>query len=82
MSKRRWGVQTKGKFNSSEFITLNKLQHTVRALKLKGESYVNNCWASPIIPLLIEHVFISIIKDLKQIDSITIDLAEGRDLKL
>lgn len=83
MPSRRWGVQTKGIFNSFEFITLTKLRHTVRSLKLlKGESYADNSWGSPIVPLLIEHVFMSTNMDLSQIDSITIDLNKGKDLKL
>lgn len=84
MPIRCWQARTKDKFglDESETITLNKLKRTVRCLKQKGDAYADNCWATPIVPLLIEHVFLEAIDNLQEVSDITLELNEGRDIKL
>lgn len=84
MASRRWGVQTidKRKLHCYEFITLKKLQTTIKALKTEGKICEGTRWSSPIVPLLMEHIFMETSKDLDQICSITLHLNAGKDIKL
>jgi len=57
---RTWEVTIK-EVNESEIknhIDLMSLRSTVRALKTTGKDFIENSWANPITPLLIEHVFL------------------------
>jgi len=84
MSSRRWGVKTKDKRHTTShtFITLTKLKLTIDTLKSRGGPSATNRWTSPMIPLLIEHLFIERHTNLRNIKNITLELNEGKDLKL
>ena len=80
---RRWGVRIdSGNIYQTAFITLKKLQQTIKSLKSRGGSFEKNKWASPMVPLLIEHIFMGIDDTLDGVDSITLMLDKGKDVKL
>ncbi len=80
---RRWGIKIidEGGYQSA-IITLKKLQQTIKLLKNRGGLFEKNKWASPIVPLLIEHTFMGIDNGLGSVNSITLEITKGKDIKL
>lgn len=75
-------VKNKRKLCESEVITLPKLRMTARALRLKGRASLAKGWASPIIPLLVEHILFEEYRDLSDISDVSVSFREGKDIKL
>ena len=81
--KRRWGIKINDESGyQSAVITLKKLQQTIKILKDRGGLFEKNKWTSPIVPLLIEHIFMGIDSGLSSADLITLEVTKGKDIKL
>lgn len=81
--RRRWGIKINDRSGyQSATITLKKLQQTIKLLKNRGGLFKKNGWTSPIVPLLIEHIFMGIDNGLGDITSITLEINKGKDIKL
>lgn len=72
---RKWSLKIIYRYGQIDnSITLKDLQSTVKTLKNKGGIFTTNKWTSPIIPLLIEHVFIKAGEDIGNVDLIELGL--------
>lgn len=78
---RKWAVTVADLdgFEIVDLITLKKLQNTIKDLKLKDPKFSNNKWGSPIVPLLIEHIFLENFGSLDDVVNITLDIRENKD---
>ena len=80
---RKWSVTIRGSDTDKEkydLITLIKLRSTIRKLKSNKPQVAGNRWASPIVPLLLEHVFSEHSSSLDNISSFTINIRENKDI--
>ena len=82
---RKWAVTIVGLKHieiKEDLITLTKLKNTIKELRTKGPNFSNNRWGAPIVPLLVEHIFLKNSASLDDVVSFTLNIRENKDTEV